>query len=233
MKILFIYPTRSRRYNFLRGIDSIKKNLSNHKDCHVLITVDDDDEKMHPLPVLDGLNYSYVTGKSESKVHAINRGLDQVPENFKDWSVLICMSDDMTFIERGFDSTIKESFKKYSQPFDLGGEVVYRWDMNQFIHFPDGNRSDLCTMSIIGRDYYERDGYIYNPEYKSLFCDDEAQQVAKIRGCYKYVDKQIFKHLHPAYGLAIFDEQYQKTEAIGNTVDRETFIRRKEANFGL
>lgn len=225
MKILFKYATRSRRDNFLRGIDSIKKNLSNHKDCYVLITVDDDDQKMQPLPTLYGINYSYVTGKSESKIHAINRGLDQVPENFKEWEILVCMSDDMAFIERGFDDTIRSCFVLgLAEGFNSG---------DMFLHFPDGNRTDLCTMSIIGRDYFERDGYIYHPEYKSLFCDDEAQQVAKIRGCYKYVDKQIFEHKHPAYGKAVFDEQYQKTEAIGNTVDRETFIRRKEANFGL
>lgn len=229
MKILIKYATRSRRSNFLRGIDSIRYNLADKENCHVLITVDDDDDKMHPLPVLHGINYSYVTGTSESKIHAINRGMDQVPENFKDWDILVCMSDDMVFNVRGFDEEIRKKFYDgLADPY-----YVLPKKLDRFLHLPDGNRTDLCTMSIIGRDYYNRDGYIYNPEYKSLYCDDEAQQVAKIRGCYLYVNQQIFEHLHPAYGKAEFDRQYQHTEAIGNTVDRETFNRRKEANFGL
>lgn len=225
LRLLFKYATRSRRDNFLRGIDSIRNNISDKENYHILISVDRDDDKMFPLPVLN-CNHSYIVGDSKNKVHAINRDMEHAP----DWDILVCMSDDMVFMDVGFDEEIRESFieRKYGERHYDEYKLL-----DQFIHFPDGNRKDLCTMSIIGRDYYERDRYIYNPEYKSLYCDDEAQQVAKLRGCYKYVDNQIFEHLHPAYGKAIFDEQYQKTEAIGNTEDRLTFERRKAVNFGL
>lgn len=236
MKILFKYASRSRPKQFIRGLESIINNVLSDS-YHILVTADLDDDSMDSSEVLgwveENISRDKITfdwGVSESKVHAINRGMEEVPEDFKDWDVLVCMSDDMVFIEMGFDEDIRDSFieRKYSERhYD---EYTL---LDQFLHFPDGNRNDLCTMSIIGRGYYDKDGYIYNPEYKSLFCDDEAQQVAKQRGCYKYIDKQIFEHKHPAYGKAVFDEQYQKTEAIGNSVDRETFLRRKEINFGL
>lgn len=232
MKILFKYATRSRRDNFLRGIDSIRKNISDNENYHILITVDRDDNKMFPLPVLD-CNHTYIVGDSESKVHAINRDMERAP----DWDILVCMSDDMVFTVKGFDDVIRENMKTEFTPdewrIDEETRDSHYTDVDLFLHFPDGNRSDLCTMSIIGRDYYKRDGYIYNPEYKSLYCDDEAQQVAKLRGCYQFVDQQIFEHLHPAYGKAKFDEQYQRTEHIGNTEDRLIFERRKAVNFGL
>lgn len=220
MKILFKYATRSRRTNFLRGIDSIVNNLSNKEDYHILISVDVDDKTMFPLPQLN-CNHTYIVGESENKIHAINRDVNEFNYN---WDILVCMSDDMVFVEKGFDDVIRHNM--YADLDDLQDD-----DRDRVLHFPDGNRSDLCTMSIIGSDYYDRDKYIYNPEYKSLFCDDEAQQVAKQRGCYKFVDRVIFNHLHPAYGKAHFDEQYQRTEAIGNSQDRATFIRRQANGF--
>lgn len=226
MNLLLKYATRSRPELFLRGLQSIYDNVTSD-NYHILVSIDADDMTMNNFELVEKLkgktNLTIIAGESKSKIDAINRDIEKFEY---DWDMLINMSDDMIFNSKGFDDTIRgvfaiEEFTKEFNAFD------------RFIHFPDGNRSDLCTMSIIGKDYYNRDKYIYNPEYKSLFCDDEAQQVAKIRGCYKYVDTQIFEHLHPAYGKAVFDEQYQRTEAIGNTEDVETFKRRKENNFGL
>jgi len=171
-------------------------------------------------------NIKIVSGKSKDKVDAINRDIELV----KDWDFLCCMSDDMVFNVKGFDEIIRDAFNSGVMCFDI--PQTKKYNLDQFIHFPDGNRKDLCTMSIIGMTYYERDKYIYNPEYASLYCDNEAQEVAKIRGCYKYVDTQIFEHLHPAYGKAVFDSQYQHTESFG-TIDAQTYQRRKENNYGL
>lgn len=226
MKILFKYATRSRRTNFLRGIDSIVNNLSNKEDYHILISVDVDDKTMFPLPQLN-CNHTYMVGESENKIHAINRDVNEFDY---DWDILVCMSDDMVFVQKGFDDAIRCEFEIWDMSAH-SDDLDTLTKLDQFLHFPDGNRSDLCTMSIIGLDNYKRDNYIYNPEYKSLFCDDEAQQVAKQRGCYRFVDKVIFNHLHPAYGKANFDEQYQRTEAIGNSQDRATFIRRQANGF--
>ena len=217
MKILFKYTTRSRRSNFLRGIDSIVNNLHDNENYHILISVDKDDASMFPLPVLD-CKHTYVVGESKSKVDAINRDINEY-SLFEDWDILVNMSDDVVFIEKGFDTKIRFMFEGESER-----------DLNQVLHFPDGNRNDLLTVSIMGREYYNRDNYIYNPEYKSLYCDNEAMEVAKQRGCYNFVDKQIFEHLHPAYGKAIFDVQYAKTESYGS-LDCQTFIRRQANGF--
>lgn len=219
-RILFKIASRSRRNNFLRAIDSVIDNVSNKDDYHILIAVDSDDATMFPLPVINCPHtykvYNKKTGEEITKISAINRDVNEFEY---DWDILVNLSDDQIFTVKGFDNVIRKAFD-FCKPY-------------QFVHFPDGNRSDLCTMSIIGKDYYNRDKYIYNPEYKSLYCDNEAQEVAKQRGCYKFVDTQIFEHLHPAYGKSAFDEQYQRTEAIGNTVDRETYLKRKAINFEL
>ena len=225
LRILLKYTTRSRRSNFLRGIDSIINNLADKENYHIYTTFDVDDDKMRPLPEIKG-NHTYIAGTSKSKVDAINRDMDFINSQY-DWDLLVNMSDDVVMTEKGFDNIIRNQFISYD--YDGEGETSTR-NLDQVIHFPDGNRSDLLTVSIIGREYYNRDNYIYNPEYKSLYCDNEAMEVAKIRGCYKYVDKVIFNHLHPAYSKGVFDAQYQHTESFG-AQDFETYLRRKQNGF--
>jgi len=216
--LLFKYTTRSRRSNFLRGYDSILNNIANREDYHVLIAVDKDDQSMLPLPVLDG-NHTFVVGNSKNKIDAINRDINDFDY---DWDILINMSDDMIFTKKGFDDIIRAEFYK---------------DLNQYIHFNDGNQKDnVCTMHIVGREYYNRFKYIYHPDYISLWCDVENDIVAKQLGCYKYMgdNLKLFRHLHPAWGLAKQDELSIKTEDRALWVaDESTFNKRKLTNFGL
>ena len=89
-------------------------------------------------------------------------------------------------------------------------------------------------MSVIGRDYFNRDGYIYYPEYITECCDDEAQEVAKLRGCYKFVDIEIFNHLHPAYNKAEWDRNYADNLTLDKqSHDRDLLAKRRAINFGL
>lgn len=214
MKILFKYTTRSRRSNFLRGYDSIINNVTS-QDYHVLISVDKDDASMFPLPELKG-NHTFVVGESKNKIDAINRDVNEFDY---DWDIIVNMSDDMVFIQAGFDEVIRRemlfnvSFMKY----------------DQVLHFPDQHQGQNCmTMSILGRTYYDRDKFIYHPEFESLWVDIVAQEEAQIRGCYKFVNQNIFVHLHPSFGDCAYDEQYKLTENWeGRQRDYATYLRLK------
>ena len=218
MRILFKYTSRSRRSNFLRGYDSILNKIANKEDYHILISVDRDDQSMYPLPVLDG-NYTFVVGNSKNKIDAINRDINEFDY---DWDILINMSDDMIFTKKGFDDIIRAEFYN---------------DFNQYIHYNDGNQKcNVCTMHIVGRNYYDRFKYIYHPDYISLWCDVENDIVAKQLGCYKYMgdNLKLFKHLHPAWGLAPQDALSIKTEdRVLWIADEITFNKRKIKNFGI
>jgi len=135
------------------------------------------------------------------------------------WDVLINVSDDQVFVSKDFDLDIVNNMDN---------------DTDMFLHFPDGNQGDLATMSIIGRKYYLRDRYIYHPNYESVYCDNEAQDVAKLRDCYKLVNKHIFNHEHPAWGKGPSDAQYQKTEHPATyQADYNTYLKRAAKNFYL
>ena len=235
MKILYKYTSRSRPANFKRGLDSIF-NLSNISNFDVLVTLDEDDDKLSEyLKICDqyGSDVVAYVGTSENKVHAINRDIN---EWNRDWEILVNMSDDMLFIQKGFDDIIRAAFNEGQQYYfrDEKGNTL-NVDLDRFIHFNDGNqRSNVCTMSIMGKQYFRRDKYIYHPSYESVWCDVEATEHAKLRGCYHYMGDMniIFKHLHPAWGLAQYDEQYQKWEDHKYyDKDYRNYLDRKTVNF--
>lgn len=216
-RILYKFATRSRPAKFFACLDNIVK-YSTHDNAFVLCTADVDDETMFNDEVRDRVaeydNVKIYYGTSLSKIDAINRDMAFAGE----WDILINMSDDMEFITYGFDKIIIDDFKKYHS-------------LDLLLHYPDQHAgAALITMAIMGRPYYERFGYIYNPAYKSLFCDNEQQEVAKKLGRYKFIKRRLFNHNHPAWGACDKDAQYVHTESFFYE-DQATFNKRKELNF--
>lgn len=216
LKILFKYPTRGRRQRFIDGMESIVNNLANTKDYQILVSVDDNDPEMQEDIYYDNTMVCY--GESQSKVHAINRDIEYADP---DWKIIVNMADDMRWIFYGFDEIIRQQFAD--------------GDLDKLIHIPDQDAKNiLATMYIAGRTYYDRLGYIYNPIYSSLFCDDEAQAIAKHLGKYHYVDcPGILIHLNSAYGHLPKDDLFIEQQKIGWSVDMQTFNERKAKNFDL
>ena len=125
----------------------------------------------------------------------------------------------MRFTTYGYDVLIRDAFRCH------GADL--------FLHYPDSTaKTALSTMSIVDRTYFHRDGYIYHPSYQSLFADNEAQEVAKLRGRYLYIDTQIFDHYHPSYGMVPFDEQYIRQQSLWGE-DEKNYNARKAHNFYL
>lgn len=188
--------------------------MVNQKDrYYVVAKIDEDQVSMYDERRLLKDYPEVIThyGMSYSKIHAVNR--DLVQHNF---DILCNHSDDMKFIKKGFDDVIRANIEN-----DI------------FLHFPDQTAGDkLCTYSIMDSVYFNRDKYVYHPAYKSLWADNEAQEVAKKRGRYKYVDARILDHLHPSNTGEKMDAQYVKTEAFYHT-DKNTFDRRKRRNFDI
>lgn len=215
--ILFKLATRSRRKKAIHALWNIIENVGSN-DYTILVSCDYDDEAMKDF-TFEHPNVVIKYGISKNKIDAINRDADQFPIK---WDILINTSDDMEFQIKGFDTIIRQDFTN---------------NYDQVLHYSDGNqKGNLMTMSIMGREYYERFNYIYHPDYVSLWCDIEATEVAWMLGKYKYMgdDKVLFKHNHPAWGLAEYDEQYKKTESQEFwDKDLKTLVERRRNNYYL
>lgn len=150
-------------------------------------------------------------GLSKNKIDAINRDVPQ-----SGWDILVNLSDDQIFTVKGFDKVIAKH---------CGNDT--------FLHLPDGYVNHLLpTMSIMGYDYYKRFGYIYHPDYASLWADNEQMDVAKVNGCCVWVDQHIFTHEHPAWTGEKPDAQLIKTQNYYRQ-DERTYRKRKSLGFPL
>jgi len=213
MNIVAKLPTRNRPERFKEVITECIERQSG--EVTYLISADKDDETMNNTDIKlfclkNNLNIVY--GKSKNKVHAINR--DEI-----EFDILILLSDDMYCVQDGWDERIKN-------------DMISNFpDMDGVLWYNDGFTGDkLDTMVIMGRKYYDRFGYIYHPEYTSLWCDNEFMEVAKSLERIIYFDDVLFEHRHPAnigYGN---DEGYELTESFYKK-DEVIFNERKSNGF--
>lgn len=221
--ILFKFASRSRPDKFFKGLDNIIHNLHDKKNFVILATLDIDDESMYNKTVIEKLipyvknNFVIpVFGRSKSKIDAINRDMDKAPDN---WNILVNFSDDMSFNSYGFDKVIRDKF------------LLHFPNTDGNLYFNDGYAKDsVSTMSIIGRQYYNRFGYIYHPSYHSLWCDNEYTEIAKRLNKIQYFNENLYTHQHPVNTGAKADEQLLRTESF-NHKDNLNYESRKSKNF--
>lgn len=193
MKILVNFATRSRPDKFKQVMEHLKRFTAEPEKVIVLIKADEDDHQMNNSRIWEYLNdFTFNTnirchityGERSSKIGAINRDINLI----KGWEVLVNISDDMLPNMPAWDNVLRTNVKRV-------------WaDTDFFAHFSDGRVNDaLCTLSIIGKAYYQRDRYVYHPLYKSFSCDAEAMYVAMMRGKHQYFPEVLFRHDHAAY----------------------------------
>lgn len=223
LKILFKLTTRSRPANALRCLESLYANKSDNPSFNVCVTLDEDDPTVtHDfLEQLFSFDKCYFRkGISANKVAAFNRDVDGFI-----WDIIVCLSDDMVVVHKDFDEVIREQFcEKHPE----NCSVILNLDT--LLHTPDGVNESLLTISIMGYDYYKRDGYIYHPSYIGLFCDNEAMIVGMRRDKLKFCKTQLIKHIHPNYGQAPRDMQYIMYDGT-ESQDRLNFQKREREGF--
>lgn len=221
MKVLFKLVSRSRPERFFNTLDNLHSMIADKDNFHIVCTLDTDDTTMNNEEVKQRIaEYAYTTpmwGLSHSKIHAFNRDLIEITG----WDIIVAVSDDMQFIVYGFDNLIREGFKCNAP------------DLDALLHYPDQDAKHIIpVLYTAGRKYWLRDLFIYNPIYKSLFCDNESKEVAEIRKKYFFMGIRIVNHLNPAYGHLPRDEQFDKQQSFWGT-DELVYNIRKANNFGF
>lgn len=217
LRILVKFPTRSRPEKFINSLTkmmalAVRKNL-----IEVIVSYDEDDATMTPEIIVQAEslgNIKCVKGVNKNKVDAVNRDMDKAGQ----WDIILLMSDDMVCQIRAWDDFLR---------------LQFNYGLDLCPHFNDGYKgTTLCTLAIMGKTYYERFNYIYNPCYTSLFCDNESMEVAKKLNRYKYINKVLFKHEHYSNGRDKMDELMKHTESFYDS-DNKIYNERKKVNFGL
>jgi hypothetical protein len=163
-------------------------------------------------------NLSFYFNDTKTKIEAYNANIDK----HLDFDILLVVSDDMEPVEQQYDLVIAKAMNDNFPDFD------------GVLNFHDGHIGAECnTYPIIGKKFYERFNYIYNPEYKSLFCDEELTLVSKMLHREASFNTVLIRHNHPVWNSNVqWDELYRLNEAL-HTYDRPIFQARRNRNFDL
>jgi hypothetical protein len=224
-KIVYVLPSRQRPIAFFDTINNIIENSASD-NYEIIATLDSDDESMNNSAVKASIStYPKVTaywGKSHNKVHAINRECDKIPD---DTDIVILVSDDQRYIIKGYDDLIRVEMNR-NYP-----------DKDGVLHFMDNTpaRDKMITMSIMGYFYFKRFGFLYDPCFMSVYCDNQFTEISKRLGKYKLISNHnIYIHNHFVWGTAPIDDLYKRNEEpIIYAKDKETYFKNLSNNFGL
>ena len=187
MKILVQFPTLNRKDSFLHCLEKYESMSSKNNDILFNINCDAGDVSMNNNETIKNIDSIITKSKykinyliNSNKISSINAHIDD--NNF---DVLLCASDDMIPVIQSWDLYISSNMIKYFPELDGA------------LHFNDGYaRDSLITLSIMGYKLYKYFGYIYHPDYKSLYCDNEFTEVVYGLNAVKYIDDIIIKHEH-------------------------------------
>lgn len=220
MKLLIKFPTRSRPSKFFEVLDKYVGMLEEPENVFFVISCDEDDSSMNNPETIQKLseykNLTYNFGKNKNKVEAINGDLEE-----RVFDILLLASDDMIPQIFGYDTIIRQGFKRFFP------------DTDGVLWFNDGYQgSRLNTLCILGKKYYDRFNYIYNPSYISLWCDTEFTEVSKMLNKVKYIPQVIIKHEHPVWLGEKWDDLQNKNDSF-NQRDMKNFEERKSINFNI
>ena len=218
MKILFKYPTRMRPNWFKKTLGIYYGLMDLDTEFEFVVSLNEDDKTMNNDSMrkfMDRItNLSYFYGNHKNKIAACNADIDLE----KKWDILVLVSDDM-IPTKNFDKIIIESMTKYFPNTDGA------------LHFNDGfcGKDKTITFSVIGRKLYEKLGYVYHPDYKSFYCDNEFTDVVRKLNRVHYDDRVIVKHEWSGGGGSK-DELYRMNTKLGSD-DKDTYAKRKRLRF--
>jgi len=117
--------------------------------------------------------------------------------------ILVQLSDDWEPVQ-GWDTAILSAIGDTSKPAVLA--------------VSDGHRKDdLLCMAILTRARYKQQGYLFHPEFFSMFSDNWFSRQAFADGVVIDArDRIAFEHVHPAFGKSEMDATYERSNASEN-----------------
>lgn len=221
-RLLVKMATRQRPEQFFHMLDLYYAKISKKIPYHFLISCDLDDSTMNNDEVKKKLaaypNLTICYGNNKTKIEACNADMDKYP-NF---DILVLASDDMYPMIDNYDLIIAYWMQMYFPNFD------------GLLNFQDGGgvTDGLVTYPVMGKNFYHRFGYIYYPEYKSFFCDNEMTCVAWMLNKKAWITSVVLEHRHPALNKAENDELYKRNDKYWKE-DEKLYYERLAIDFGL
>lgn len=214
MKISLLHPSRARPDKAVKTMINWLTKCNTDNFEHIL-SIDSDDP--HPLRYINNFpNHKFfLVNDNKSVVEATNQAA-----KVSTGDILIYLSDDFDCTNE-WDKLIEKEFEGVTKPMILKvDDCLQKFDVA------------VLTIPIMNRAMYEKLGYFWHPEYKSMFVDEDLYWTANKLGALKLAPHLKFPHNHVSIGKAPDDDTYRRS-ALNWNQGKAVFARRKAAGFPL
>jgi hypothetical protein len=213
VRFSLIHPSRGRVEQAGRTIDEWRAASSGRHECEHLLSVDTDDADLDRYAALArDRGVHLLTRDNRSVVDAVNHGAGGSTGD-----ILIVIADDFG-CPPGWDDAV-------------AAVIGERRDVAVLVH--DGIDGRIMTLPIVDRAFFQSYGYVYFPDYISMYCDDDLTECASHTG--RLIDARHlrFPHRHPAATGAALDATYQRqARPLAWIEGRRVLARRRATAFG-
>ena len=191
-KISLLHATRGRPAMAYKARATWLDRAADPDAVEHIFALDPDDETIGPF-----ITCRHVLNPGRGPVAAWNEAA-----KFSKGEILIQLSDDWE-PPMHWDKLILAKFKGVTTPAVLA--------------ISDGHRTDnLLCMAILSRARYEQQGYLFHPDFFSVFSDNHFTDRAYADGVVIDAKDIVIEHLHPAFGKAEVDETYARSNDPAN-----------------
>ncbi len=212
--ISLIHPSRGRPERAFKTYSEWMVKSSCEHEIEHIVSVDVDDPTLSQYQSI--FSGKFVCNGSDNVVAATNNAAQ-----YATGDILLYLSDDFQS-PQNWDKLIVDAFgERITEPCCLKVD-----DCLQPFHVA------VLTIPIITRALYEKLGYFWHPEYKSMFVDEHLYWTCKENGWLLEAKQLKFEHRHPANGKADNDETYRRS---ANNWDqgKALFAKHKSQGFKL
>lgn len=211
--ISLIHPSRGRAIKSLKTCDEWIGNAG--LDVELILSTDNGDMYNHTSleEAYPWVSLNHIVNDNTSVVEATNHAAKEAKGD-----ILIYLSDDFKCPDNWGNLILKE-FEGVTEPMLLKvDDCLQKFDV------------PVLTIPIMNRALYERLGYFWHPEYKSMFVDEDLYWTARKLGALKFAPHLKFEHQHVSVGKAEDDETYRNS-AKNWDQGKAVFAKRKAMRF--
>lgn len=192
MKILIVHPSRNRANLAARAAHKWLTSAANPDNIGYVLSLDTDESQLSEYhDYTKDMAVNIITNPNKTAIEAINKAVSGC------WDLLIVVSDDFNQPPFHWDKMLTEALKGKS-------DYIVKTD--------DGAQPWIITLPIMDRVYYERFGYVYDPDFIHLFCDTALSHIGAILGRTITLPIKI-PHNHYSTGLNRKDAINEKNDA--------------------
>lgn len=215
MVISLIHPSRGRANKAMATLKKWWAGYTHGVDFDHILSLDEDDPQKNDYLKKFHVPHNVIISPNKSVVEATNAAA-----KIATGDIFIYLSDDF-MCPFEWASLVKKEFEGVTEPMLLKVD-----DCLQRFEAP------VLTIPIMNRALYEKLGYFWFPEYKSMFVDEDLYWTAKKLGALKLAPHLKFPHEHVSVGKADNDETYRRSAANWDQ-GKALFAKRKAAGFPI